>query len=164
MVQCGSYEVNVLPDRLWPNLETFRGQGLDMNPDFQRAHVWSWQKQQKYIEFILRGGRTGRTIYLNCPSWQQKVAPGAYNDFVIVDGKQRCEAWRKFYANELKVFGSYASEFTDTVRMATTTMLININDLKSKREVLQWYLDFNSGGVIHTESELNKVRNLLAAC
>jgi len=33
--------------------------------------------------------------------------------------------------------------------------------LEKAGEVLQWYLDFNSGGVVHTEEELKKVRELL---
>jgi hypothetical protein len=36
-----------------------------------------------------------------------------------------------------------------------------VNDLKTKAEVLQWYLDINSGGVVHTETELEKVKRLL---
>lgn len=36
-----------------------------------------------------------------------------------------------------------------------------MNDLDTQAEVLQWYLDINSGGVVHTEAELDKVRWLL---
>jgi hypothetical protein len=36
-----------------------------------------------------------------------------------------------------------------------------VNDLKTREEVLQWYLDLNSGGVVHTEEELNRVREML---
>jgi hypothetical protein len=27
--------------------------------------------------------------------------------------------------------------------------------------VLKWYLEFNSGGTVHTEAELNKVRKMI---
>ena len=41
------------------------------------------------------------------------------------------------------------------------TLSINIATLKTRKEVLQWYLDFNTGGVIHTDKEINKVKDLL---
>jgi len=72
---------------------------LQLNPDFQRGHVWIENQQIKYIEYILRGGKTARVIYLN--------------------------------------------------------------NLKTRKEVLQWYLEFNSYGTIHTEEEINKVKKLL---
>lgn len=52
------------------------------------------------VNFILKGGDSGRTLYFNCPGWM-KDFKGPY---VIVDGKQRLEAARKFVRNELSVF------------------------------------------------------------
>jgi len=36
-----------------------------------------------------------------------------------------------------------------------------MNDLKTRAEVLQWYIEFNAGGTPHTEAEINRVRELL---
>ena len=33
--------------------------------------------------------------------------------------------------------------------------------VKTREEVLSWYLDLNSGGTVHTEEELTKVRGLI---
>ena len=38
----------------------------------------------------------------------------------------------------------------------------HVNDLSTYSEVLQWYLDLNSGGTVHTEEELNRVQQLLS--
>lgn len=38
---------------------------------------------------------------------------------------------------------------------------INVNNLLTRREVLQWYVEFNSGGTPHTTEELDRVRALL---
>jgi hypothetical protein len=38
-----------------------------------------------------------------------------------------------------------------------------VNDLRTRKEVLQWYLDLNTGGTIHTSDEIEKVKRLLAA-
>jgi hypothetical protein len=159
-VQCGSYEVDVSPDRMLVNIEDFKKDyDLQMDPDFQRAHVWSEAQQRAFIEFFFRGGRTARVVYFNKPSWHRLQSTG-YDDFVIIDGKQRVEAWRKFYANEIKVFGSYAREYKDSPHLLQT-MKMNINDLQTRAEVLQWYIDFNSGGVVHTDEEIERVKELL---
>ena len=160
-IQHGSYEVDVSPDRLIVNVDDFVAtHGLQLDPDFQRGHVWSEAQQKAFIEFFLRGGKTAKVIYFNFPSWHRHQTTD-YNDFVIVDGKQRLEAWRKFIGNEIKVFGSYFKEFTDSLRIMMT-MKMNINDLQTKAEVLQWYIDFNSGGIVHSDEEIARVKKLLA--
>ena len=35
-------------------------------------------------------------------------------------------------------------------------MKININDLPTRKDVLQWYLEMNSAGTPHTKEEINK--------
>ena len=40
-------------------------------------------------------------------------------------------------------------------------MLVNVNDLQTKREVLQWYIEMNSGGTPHTEAEIERVKKLM---
>lgn len=58
--------------------------GLDLNPDFQRAHVWTEQQQIAYVEYILKGGRSGKELYFNANNF-----PNVIGEYVIVDGKQR---------------------------------------------------------------------------
>lgn len=40
-------------------------------------------------------------------------------------------------------------------------MKVNINDLKSKREVLQWYIEMNAGGTPHSNEEIRRVKALM---
>jgi hypothetical protein len=72
------------------------------------------------------------------------------------------EAIRRFTHNEIAVFGSYRREFTDNLRLCQTIKL-HMNDLATRAEVLQWYLEFNAGGTPHTAAEIERVRQLLAA-
>lgn len=132
-----------------------------MNPDFQRGHVWTKAQQKAYIEFLLKGGTSGRDVYFNNPSQHISVKPGEYNDYVCVDGLQRITAIQKFVANEIKVFGSYFREFTDPRQINMNTIRVHINDLKTKDEVLIWYLEMNSGGTPHSKKELNRVKAML---
>lgn len=136
-------------------------QGLQLCPDFQRGNVWTEQQQIAYMEFFFKGGKTGRVIYLNNPSWNYSIVDGSYNDYVCVDGLQRITAIRRFLNNEIKIFESYYNEFTGYIRTATDTIKVNINDLKTKKEVLQWYVDFNSGGTVHSKEEIERVKQLI---
>ena len=35
------------------------------------------------------------------------------------------------------------------------------NNLKTRKEVLQWYIEMNNGGTPHTKEEINRVKILL---
>ena len=132
-------------------------EGLNLNPDFQRIHVWTEEKQKAYVEFRLRYGNSGKDLLFNYPGYAT-IEPG---EMVLVDGKQRLEAVRKFLRNELRIFeGYYLKDFTDHLR-PDMDFLICINDLKTKKEILQWYLEINDGGVVHTKDEIDKVKDLL---
>jgi len=129
---------------------------LDMEPDFQRVHVWTPEQQTRYVEFLLRGGNSSRDIYFNCPGWM-----GSFRGpFELVDGKQRLAACLGFMAGTVPVFGGhFRRDFAD--EPFNPTLRFHINSLETRREVLQWYLDINSGGVVHTDDELDRVRRLL---
>ena len=133
---------------------------VNLNPDFQRVHVWTPAQQTAYVEYILRGGISGREIYFNCVGWM-----GSFKGpFVLVDGKQRVEAVRAFLRNEVPIFGGHKySEIEGTMRMTDANFLFCVNDLKTEKEVLQWYLDLNTGGTPHTNDEIEKVKAMLAA-
>ena len=137
----------------WENEE-----GLQLNPDFQRGHVWSEIQQIKYIEYILQGGKTAKVIYFNNPGWRSGRIDR--DNFVCVDGLQRITAIKRFINNEIKVFDYYYKEFEGNIR-SMEGIKFNVNTLKTRKEVLQWYLEFNSAGTPHTEEEINRVKELL---
>src|SRR5438128_855129 len=90
---------------------------LDIDPDFQRAHVWTEAQQIAFVEYTLRGGTSGKQLYFNHPYWMN-FRSGAqkkslYYDFVLVDGKQRLNAAMRFLHNEIPAFGSFRKDFTD---------------------------------------------------
>jgi len=157
----GSYQVNVPLGFLVNSIDDYiKDYGLQLNPDFQRGYVWTQEQQAAYVEYLIKGGKANRIIYFNMPSWQGREAePGEYDDFVCVDGLQRLTAVLKFMKNELKAFGHFLNEFED--RMPWLDILININNLRTKREVLTWYLEMNTGGTVHTAEDITKVEKLL---
>lgn len=135
--------------------------GLDLDPVFQRGHVWNTQKQIEFVEFCLKDGQSSRTLLFNHPNWQ-----GSYEGLmVLVDGKQRLEAVRSFLRNDLPIFGGNClNDFDDPRKLLRSTgaeFTFKVNNLKTDKEVMQWYLQLNSGGVVHTQEELNKVQKLI---
>lgn len=151
------YGVDVAWSSLERHLEEMLGLGLNLNPDFQRAHVWTEPQQAAYVEHVLKGGWASRQILFNCPSWRM-----GGKDVVLVDGKQRLEAARKFMRNDLVVFGKYKrDDFTDSPGALVACFRFCINELETRAAVLQWYLELNAGGTPHTKAELEKVRLML---
>lgn len=160
----GCYQVNYPITSLVKYIEEeVETMGLQLNPDFQRGHVWTEEQQIAWLEYHFRGGKSGNTIYLNNPFWHEVREPkkGEYRDYVCVDGLQRLTAAQRFIHNEIKVFGSYFREFEDSIRILQHTMILNVNDLKTEREVLQWYIDMNAGGTPHTSDEIERVKRMI---
>jgi hypothetical protein len=108
------------------------------------------------VEYLLRGGTSGRDVYFNNPGWHS----GDNGEYVCVDGLQRLTALLKFVNDEIKAFGSFCSEYEDGLRM-TNNIIWHVNDLKTREEVLIWYIEMNSGGTPHTKEELDRVKRMI---
>ena len=135
---------------------------LDLNPDFQRGHVWTEDQQRTYIEFILLGGMASDVLTFNCVGWMSNFK----GPFVIVDGKQRLEAVRKFMRGELRVFkGREGREEgflpAEILGVARATFKWRVHNLATREDVLKLYLGMNRGGTPHTDDEISKVEGML---
>jgi hypothetical protein len=158
------YEVDVawryLEDHLksWADDHGGKMGGLNLDPDFQRTHVWTREQQVAYVEYQLRGGEVGRNVIFNSPDWDR----GYERPTELVDGKQRLEAVRAFMRDEFPVFGHLCSEHEDKLS-SDFRFKFRVCKLESREEILQLYLNINAGGTPHTQDELDRVRALLEA-
>jgi hypothetical protein len=156
------YRVDVGWDYLNTTLEHWHnpdmGNPLILNPEWQRGHVWSKQQQIKYVEFVLKGGTTGKEIYFNCSSWQCEYNTPTY----CVDGLQRLTAAKRFMNNEIPAFGTHLKDFKGKMRgNAHVRFSFNMLMMKNKRELLNLYIMFNSGGVVHKPKEIERIKKIL---
>lgn len=158
-----NYRVTMGWDYMEKWIEEQQKWGMDMNPEFQRAHVWSEEQQRRYVEYILKGGASGREVYWNQEGWMD----GFTGMMCLVDGKQRIEAVRRFMNNEFGIFaatdnpsGNIRSSY-ERIMPLDASFNWNINTLKTYKEVMRWYIDLNDGGIAHTSEEIEKVRELL---
>lgn len=83
-------------------VELLRGKHLDLDPDYQRDHVWKLPQRRALIDTVLSD--------LDVPKlyWFEKGA----GQFEVVDGKQRITTFRMFLDNEFQIVdGDYAGKF-----------------------------------------------------
>lgn len=158
-----NYKVDVSWDFLEDHIKSHQDRtfgidsALNLDPDFQRAHVWSEAQQIAYVEYILKGGTSGRDLYFNCTGWSLDYR----GPYVIVDGKQRLEAARRFMRGEIPAFGCLKTDYTDEPNILVARFHWNIAALETRAEVLNFYIQFNSAGTQHAPEEIEKVRKLL---
>jgi hypothetical protein len=133
---------------------------LNLEPEFQRAHVWTAAQQTAYVEYQLRGGEVGKLIIFSHPNWNSPASHGAAVE--IVDGKQRLEAVRAFLRGDVVAFGRTFQQFRGRPDLFRHGFRWRVVSLNSRADLLQLYLSINAGGTPHTAAELNKVRGMLA--
>lgn len=144
----------------WVELESFlsptgNGYGqryrIQLNPDYQRGHAWEEQNQIEYIEFILRGGKSGKNVYFNIND--------STVEMTCIDGLQRLTAILNFIQNKIRAFGLYKDEFEGYLPI-WCDITVNIARLDSRLEILKWYRDLNKS-VPHTEEELLRIDKMI---
>ena len=135
---------------------------LDMDPEYQRGYVWDVYQQRSYVEYMLKGGFSGADIFWNCPTWMNYTNNPGSNIVELVDGKQRIHAVIEFLENRLWVFnGSYLKDFDNDYFLENIYFIVHVNNLKERKDVVEWYLGFNTGGSIHTREDLMPAYELL---
>lgn len=165
----GTYEVDISLSRLEKTLQEYDmendvGGNLHLNPEFQRGHVWTMEQREAYMESFLTNKSTNNVIYLNNPEWDNDLDKIDCTGYYCLDGLQRLTTFRMFLNNEVKVFGHYLNEYEDYklfTNRANCCIKININNLPTMKDMIEWYIGINSGGTPHTEQEIDRVRKLL---
>ena len=175
-LRTANYQVNNSLSGIEKSLEMMREQAesvggtLELNPDFQRGHVWNEDQQIRFIESLIRGSAPVN-IKFNCVNWgnnnsSEEEAGMNPNSIFCIDGLQRLTAMRRFAAGEIKVFDKYYINDLDDTPFTTKGFSYNwvmeMYDFPTRRDLLQFYIDLNSGGVVHSDDEINRVKTLLA--
>lgn len=139
---------------------------LDLNPDFQRGHVWTHGQRQHFIENCLRGvvSSSGLVLQFNCPDWNEDAPdtdlPAGMQ---CIDGLQRYTAITEFVNGNVHPFGVSVSDLQGTQFDPRRFMIkVAVHDFKKRADLLQHYLDINTGGTVHAASEIERVKGLLA--
>lgn len=139
---------------------------LELNPDFQRGHVWTASQQAHFIENCLRGvvAANGYLLQFNCAAFSDDMpGVGMPEGLECLDGLQRYTAVTEFIKGNVKPFGLTACELEKTqFSPKRLFMKVAIHDFTYREDLLEHYLSINTGGTPHSEEEIEKVRALLA--
>ena len=99
MTRDGNYRIHVswkyLEEQIQRDYDDLK---IDLNPDFQRAHVWSEEQQRRFVEFKLRGGTGSDELRFNCAGWQTLILAEWF--IAMKKLKKSVNYWRK---NELRI-------------------------------------------------------------
>lgn len=170
-LRTAAYEV----DSMWRDFDAWINNlardygGLDLNPDFQRGHVWTSQQQQHFVENTLRGviSSSGFLLQFNCPNWDNdRYAGDLPRGLQCIDGLQRITAIQGFLAGTVKPFGLHVGDLensTFSVRRHMYRFRVAIHNFERRADLLQHYLDLNAGGTPHSQAEIVRVRELQMA-
>lgn len=140
---------------------------MELNPDFQRGHVWTEAQQLHYVENALRGivAQTAFVIQLNCPNWENDDYNGELpRGMQCIDGLQRLTAIQKLYSGELKPFGLSLDDLdfsSFNLKRTLYRFRIEMFTFQTRAELLKHYLDLNTGGTPHSAEEIERVKQLL---
>jgi hypothetical protein len=154
----GNNKIDILLINLPREIQVWQEEGLELCPNFQRGHVWTRKQQIEFVEYILRGGKTSEFLF-NTKGDYAKTS----EDFVCVDGLQRLTALLLFIDDKLPIFCGHTRSQIEGIKLLLREihLTFQINELLTRKAVLQWYLEINSGGTPHTDSEIDRVRDLL---
>lgn len=161
-----SYACDIPLTSLERNLQQFdTDYGIDLAPDFQRGHVWTRAQQEAYMTALLRGvlAKGLTTIQWNSPAFGRSLNPvtiGLHpSQLVIVDGLQRLTAARAFLAGVITVAdGLTYDEIKHSGYLGLDHQLrFSVLALRSRAEVLSYYLAINAGGTPHSAEEIARV-------
>lgn len=162
-----SYRVNVSPKGLLETIERWENRELyfELQPDFQRPLCWEPEDESRYIERLIQGHQQGIDFYFNHPNWGDSYDTSPDMPMCCVDGLQRITAFQRFFDNKVKVFGHYLNEYEDagnfTRHFSNVTLNIYVTNVKTKKELLSWYIHLNDTGKPHSREELNRVAKMM---
>ena len=145
---------------------------LELNPEFQRGHVWNLDKQIAFVENLLRGIDLNKIIRFNDLTMHphDDVDDFLQNKILCIDGLQRLTAIIDFIDGKYKIFNNQLN-YQDilnhpdkpSMRRIFNHALIQFDFLQitSYKELLEYYIDLNTGGVNHTQADIQIAKDLL---
>lgn len=146
---------------------------LELNPEFQRGHVWNLDKQIAFVENLLRGIDINKIIRFNDLTMHphDNADEVLQNKIICIDGLQRLTAIIDFIDGKYKIFNNQLS-YEDILNNPDKPLMRRIFNgallqfdflqITSYKEVLEYYIDLNTGGIAHTQADIQIAKDILA--
>jgi hypothetical protein len=135
--------------------------GIDMDPDYQRGHVWSLSDKVALIKSIFENVDIGKFVFIN-RTYEHAVESG--NFYEVLDGKQRVTAILEFYENRFSHAGLYFKDLCRQDRIHFENYPISYCVVKegvlTDEMKYKYFLMLNVAGVPQDEKHIEYVRKL----
>lgn len=133
---------------------------LDMNPPYQRGHVWTDEQRRALIKSWIMGIPVGAVILnkRDTEEWRKNTgyeATGVGDVWGVVDGKQRIETARMWFNGEIRVPLSWFHE-SDVDDWADSLGLVSYRGLAlpmQRHQGTSWFLPVIEGTLPTPEAE-----------
>lgn len=164
-----SEDVNHLPDHVRGSIGRSSEVPWNLSPDYQRDHVWTIKQKELFVGNFIEGGLCP-PIFVQRYESEQNYPEGGKNGWLdqpieVIDGKQRIQALLDWLAGDIQA----ETTCGDRIKYADLDVVDRrrLRDLRityvdmSRKDRLRFYLRLNRGGTVHSDSEIQKVRDLL---
>jgi len=158
-----TYQIDTGFRRIEQFLEDYE---VNMDPVYQRDYVWNLKQKQKFVGACLENHRMIPVFWFNF----YKVGQGTNSPCEVVDGKQRLEAIRGFLRNEYSAICPCGEVFTaeellnDPIsnRNLSSSITLKMHFIQVEPvDAMQFYLRLNAGGTIHSQEDLDRVKEYI---
>lgn len=150
-----------------------RGEGGDvpwnLSPDYQRDHVWTKRQKELFVGHYIEGGIVP-PIYVQRYESEANFPEGGKEGWLdqpceVIDGKQRLQALLDWMAGDIEAEVTEGdriryADLNEVTKRGLPNLKVTYVDM-SRADRLRFYLKLNRGGTIHTDAEIQKVRDLL---
>jgi len=131
--------------------------GVDMDPEYQRDHVWDIDDKVALIDSLMKNYDLGKFLF-NRRSYSEKGEL-----YEIVDGKQRMTALIEFYEDRFAYKGLLFSQMSIRDQNQFRGFTVNVAEVNelNKNQLIELFIRVNTNGRIMSQEHLENVKNLL---
>jgi hypothetical protein len=136
----------------------YGGSGLDLNPDYQREHVWSEEQKVDLIDSIFKNIEIGKFTII-----RRKFSEELDNYYEVLDGKQRIQAILDFYECRFKYKGLTYNDLNWIDRNHFTNYSVSWAETEplTDKQKYRYFLKLNKCGVPMSKDQIEKVEKML---
>lgn len=149
-------ELNYLQRRITNLLDMKYEFGTNINPEYQRDHVWEEADKIALIDAIFNGIDIGKFVFIH---------NGYTEDYMydVLDGKQRFTAICDFFENRFPYKGKFFNELSVRDQNLFRNFSISCAEVRniSRKQAMEYFVRLNSNGRIMDSAHLDKVRAMI---
>jgi len=129
---------------------------IDLNPPYQREHVWDLDDKVSLIKSIFDGNDIGMLAIVTNDTMDEYY-------YTVLDGKQRITAIIEYVMDLYAVDGVYYSNLNRNDRRLFRNTRMNIGYVDStemtEEKIIKYFLKLNSSGRVMDKSHIEKIKN-----